>query len=135
MEPTILDKLRDGVRLGCRNRAWLGAVAIILSTGIGHAAALTPHDLILLDRLTFGVNASSAAHLQAVGVERWLNEQLHPAPNSPLPEAAHAQIEKMADVHKFPIDIAASFDAQAKSAREVADPDQRKPRSRSISRR
>src|SRR5579872_133990 len=101
MEPTILDKLRDRIRIASRMWIWPGAVAVILSTGLAHAAELTPHDLILLDRLTFGVNASAAAHLQAVGVEHWLNEQLHPAPNSPLPEAAHAQIEKMADVHKF----------------------------------
>jgi hypothetical protein len=93
---------------------------------IANAADLTPHDLILLDRLTFGISASSAAHLQAVGVERWLNEQLHPAPNSPLPEAAQSQIEAMADVHKLPFDILVSFDAQAKSANQVADPDQKK---------
>jgi hypothetical protein len=44
--------------------------------------------MILLDRLTWGINASSAAHLQAVGAERWLAEQLHPAPNTALPDAA-----------------------------------------------
>ena len=90
------------------------------------AADLAPHDLILLDRLTFGVNASSAAHLQAVGVERWLNEQLHPPANSALPDAVKSQIDAMADVHKLPFDIAMSFDAQAKSANQVADPDQKK---------
>ena len=90
------------------------------------AAELAPHDLILLDRLTFGINTSSAAHLQAVGVERWLNEQLHPPAVSVLPEAAKSQIEAMADVHKFPFDMLQSFDAQAKSANQVADPDQRK---------
>jgi hypothetical protein len=34
--------------------------------------------MVLLDRLTWGINASSAAHLQAVGAERGLAEQLHP---------------------------------------------------------
>src|SRR6202041_1902410 len=63
---------------------------------------------------------------QAVGVERWLNEQLHPAANAPLPEAAQSQIEAMADVHKLPFDILVSFDAQAKSANQVVDPDQKK---------
>src|ERR1700761_8266849 len=120
MEPTILDKFRHAP-------AWICAgYALIISTAMADAAELTPHDLILLDRLTFGVSASSAAHLQAVGAERWLNEQLHPAANSTLPEAAHAQIEAMADVHKFPSDIVISFDAQAKSANQVADPDQKK---------
>jgi uncharacterized protein (DUF1800 family) len=121
MEPAILGKFR-------RSRSWILSccAAVVMTTGAADAAELTPHDLIFLDRLTFGINASSAAHLQAVGAEKWLNEQLHPAPNSVLPEAAHAQIEAMADVHKFPFDIAMSFDAQAKSANQVADPDQKK---------
>lgn len=121
MEPTILDKFR-------RSQIWIwsACAAAILSTGASEAAELAPHDLILLDRLTFGINASAASHLQAVGVERWLNEQLHPPVNSVLPEAVKSQIDAMADVHKLPFDIAMSFDAQAKSANQVADPDQKK---------
>jgi len=84
------------------------------------------HDLALLDRLTWGVNASSAAHLQAVGTERWLQEQLHPGPITALPAAVKAQIEAMPDVHKFPFDVLVAFDMQAKSANQVIDPDQKK---------
>ena len=121
MEPTILGKFRFG-------RIWIlsSCAAAIMGTGVASAADLTPHDLILLDRLSFGINASSAAHLQSVGAERWLNEQLHPAPNSALPDAAKSQIEAMADVHKLPFEIAVSFDQQAKSANQVVDPDQKK---------
>jgi uncharacterized protein (DUF1800 family) len=97
-----------------------------LSLAASHAAELSPRDLGLLDRLTWGINASSAAHLQAVGTERWLQEQLHPAADVVLPNAVKAQIEAMPDVHKFPFDIAVSFDQQAKSANQVADPDQRR---------
>ncbi|MBR0795185.1 hypothetical protein JQ615_07285 [Bradyrhizobium jicamae] len=50
---------------------------------------------------------------------------MHPA-NSTLPDAARRQIEAMPDVHRFPFDIAASFDQQAKSANQVADPEQKK---------
>jgi len=121
MEPTILDKFRRGGII-----ALSGCVAFIFSSGTGKAAELSPHDLIFLDRLTFGVNASTAAHLQAVGVERWLNEQLHPSANPVLPDVAKSQIEAMVDVHKLPFDVAMSFDAQAKSANQVADADQRK---------
>ena len=42
------------------------------------AAELAAQDIALLDRLTWGVNASIAAHLREVGTERWLQEQLHP---------------------------------------------------------
>jgi uncharacterized protein (DUF1800 family) len=90
------------------------------------AADFNPSDLALLDRLTWGVNASSAEHLRALGTERWLQEQLHPASNIALPEAAKTQIEAMPDVHKFPFDVAISFEQQAKSANQVADPDQKK---------
>ena len=89
------------------------------------AAELAAQDIALLDRLTWGVNASSAAHLREVGTERWLQEQLHPA-GTVLPDAVQKQIEAMPDVHRFPFDIAASFDQQGKSANQVADPEQKK---------
>src|SRR5450631_4806916 len=111
-------------------RALVCAVLVMVSGGFGiiasNAAELTPRDLILLDRLTFGINASSAAHLQAVGTERWLNEQLHPVGTGPLPEAARSQIEAMPDVHKFPFDIAAAFDQQGRTANQIPDPDLKK---------
>jgi uncharacterized protein (DUF1800 family) len=110
---------------------WLQCAVPALAAGflgvaVSHAAELSPHDLGLLDRLTWGINTSSAAHLQAVGAERWLQEQLHPAADVVLPNAVKAQIEAMPDVHKFPFDIAVSFDQQAKSANQVTDPDQRR---------
>src|SRR5216684_4059937 len=110
---------------------WLGLVPAVAALGIltvvaSDAAELSPRDMILLDRLTWGINASSAAHLQAVGSERWLAEQLHPASSTALPEAVRAQIEAMPDVHKLPFDIVVAFDAQAKSANQVVDPEQKK---------
>ena len=120
-------------RLLKASRQWLPALCIgltITTTAVGAVAArageLGPDDLALLDRLTWGVNASSAEHLRALGTERWLQEQLHPAANAALPPAVKDQIEAMPDVHKFPFDVAVAFEAQAKSANQVADPDQRK---------
>jgi uncharacterized protein (DUF1800 family) len=101
------------------------AAQIFAAVG-ARAGELTPHDLALLDRLSWGVNTSSAAHLLAIGTERWLQEQLHPGPVAALPAAVRAQIEAMPDVHKFPIDVLAAFDMQAKSANQVIDPDQKK---------
>ena len=107
-------------------RATLIIVIGLVGVAASEAVELNPGDMVLLDRLTWGINASSAAHLQAVGSERWLQGQLHPAPNAALPDAARKQIDAMPDVHKFPFDIAVSFDQQAKSANQVADPDQRR---------
>jgi uncharacterized protein (DUF1800 family) len=117
---------RPAVSSGRAVCATLAAAIGIFNAPAVSAADLAPRDMILLDRLTWGLNASSAAHLQAVGTERWLNEQLHPAPNAALPDGVRSQIEAMADVHKFPFDIAVAFEQRAKSANQVADPDQRK---------
>jgi uncharacterized protein (DUF1800 family) len=106
--------------------AVVALAALSLSTLSSHAADLNTRDMILLDRLTWGINASSAAHLQAVGTERWLAEQLHPASSTALPDAVRTQIEAMPDVHKLPFHILVAFDQQAKSANQVADPDQKK---------
>jgi len=105
-----------------------GSLLAMLASG-AHAASpgdFSAHDLTLVDRLTFGVNLSSAEHMRAVGIERWLQEQLHPPASAALPEQVKAQIEAMPDVHKFPFDIAVAFEQQAKSANQVADPDQKK---------
>src|SRR6201996_663720 len=102
-------------------------IASVASLGnIARAADFNPHDLAILDRLTWGVTASSAEHFRSVGLDRWLAEQLHPPGSFALPEAVKSQIAAMPDVNKFPFDIAAAFDAQAKSANQVVDPDQKK---------
>jgi uncharacterized protein (DUF1800 family) len=105
-----------------------GSLLAMLASGAhaAYPADFSAHDLALLDRLTFGVNLSSAQHMRAVGIELWLQEQLHPSVNAVLPEQVKAQIEAMPDVHKFPFDIAVAFEQQAKSANQVADPDQKK---------
>jgi uncharacterized protein (DUF1800 family) len=115
----------------CQARAAASCAALLAMNGLLNMAAvqaaeLTPHDMALLDRLTWGISASSAAHLQAIGTERWLSEQLHPGPDNPLPERAREQIEAMPDVHKFPFDIAVEFEQQGKTANQTVDPDQKK---------
>ena len=107
--------------------AWRVAfVAGTLGAVAAEASEFNAHDLALLDRLTWGINASSAEHLRALGAERWLQEQLHPPANTALPDTVKAQIEAMPDIHKLPFDIAVAFEQQAKSANQVADADQKK---------
>ena len=55
-----------------RPGAALGLAALVMVTGIAsivasQAAELTPRDMVLLDRLTWGISTSSAAHLQRIG--------------------------------------------------------------------
>jgi uncharacterized protein (DUF1800 family) len=106
--------------------AVIASVAGILGAVAAHANEFNARDLALMDRLTWGINASSAEHLRALGTERWLQEQLHPPASVALPDTVTAQIEAMPDVHKLPFDIAVAFEQQAKSANQVADTDQKK---------
>src|SRR5260370_7733646 len=74
-----------------RSATLLACAALVLIAEIGspaasHAGELNPHDMVLLDRLTWGINASSAAHLQAVPTEPPLQ---HPLPSRPLPPFPH----------------------------------------------
>src|SRR5580704_243715 len=126
MEQEVPTNSSHGCPVASFSRAALATAAGILGIGAASAAELSPHDMVLLDRLTWGIHASSAAHLQAVGSERWLAEQLHPASSTALPDAVRTQIEAMPDVHKLPFDIVVAFDQQAKSANQVTDPEQRK---------
>src|ERR1700712_2713619 len=112
LEPKIPGKASRGQSATVVTQGALGLIALIFGIVACHAAELRPSDVTLLDRLTWGVNASSAAHLQSIGVERWLSEQLHPAVESTLPDAVQSQIEAMPDVHGFPFDIAVAFDQQ-----------------------
>ncbi|MGP8120458.1 MAG: DUF1800 domain-containing protein [Xanthobacteraceae bacterium] len=104
------------------------AVAVIGLTAVAPARAgdLSPRDLVLLDRLTWGANAASVAHMQSLGTERWLQEQLHPAPVEPLPDAAKAAIEAMPDVHRPLLEVATAFDTQGKTANQIPDAELKK---------
>jgi hypothetical protein len=70
IEPKLSGKSRRWrpvTSLGC---AALVMVAGTLSVVAVYANELNLRDMVLLDRLTWGINASSAAHLQTVGTER-----------------------------------------------------------------
>src|ERR1700742_1052633 len=58
-------------------------------------APLSPHDLALLNRLTWGESASSAAELQAMGARAWPDPQLRPQAGARLPAAAQAEIDAL----------------------------------------
>ena len=108
----------------------LCSAALVLALGLGAAPAgaqtpLSPHDLALLNRLTWGQSAASAAQMQAVGARRWLQMQLHPASNSALPPQAQAQIDAMPALAMPVADTVVRMEAQNRDARALADPDQK----------
>jgi uncharacterized protein (DUF1800 family) len=89
-------------------------------------ATLSPSDLALLNRVTWGVSASSAADMARLGPAKWLDGQLHPATGDHLPPDALAQIDALPISHTTVTDLARNLDAEAKAANAMPDPDQKK---------
>jgi uncharacterized protein (DUF1800 family) len=100
--------------------------ALALASPALAAAPLKPADLALLNRVTWGANASDAAQLGALGPERWLQRQLHPPAADQLPSAAQAQIDALPVSHTPLLALVAALDAQNKAANQLTDPDQKK---------
>jgi uncharacterized protein (DUF1800 family) len=76
------------------------AAAAMLSVNLGstvHAdvATLNPQDLAVANRLSWGVTASVMQRISAIGIENWLQGQLHPAPGDHLPPQALAEINAL----------------------------------------
>jgi uncharacterized protein (DUF1800 family) len=106
-----------------------GAVACLGSAQAKQAPAgepLNPADLALLNRVTWGVSASSAADMARLGPVKWLDAQLHPATGDHLPADAQAEIDALPLSHISVTDLARKLDAEAKAANALPDPDQKK---------
>ena len=89
-------------------------------------APLTAHDFQLLNRVTWGATPSSAAEMQAMGADRWLDAQLHPKDLGALPPAVAAEIDALPLVHKPAAEWVVDLQAQNQAANKLDDPDQKK---------
>jgi len=105
--------------------AMVGAVSLGLAAQAA-AAAVTPHDLALVNRITWGASASSVAEMERLGAERWLERQLHPGPADQLPPAAQAEIDALPSAHIPLAVLVVQMDAQNKAAGQITDPEQKK---------
>ena len=102
---------------------WVVAVA---GQALAAPKPLSAADLALLNRVTWGENASSAAGLAALGPERWLQAQLHPGARDALPAAAQTQIDALAISRTPMAALVVQMEAQNKAANQLTDPDQKK---------
>jgi uncharacterized protein (DUF1800 family) len=103
-------------------------VAALSFAAVRRADAVPPptsHDLALVDTITWGANQSTMNAFLSLGRDRWLQSQLHPPPEERLPKAAQQQIDALIVSKRSAIDLAADFDAVARVANEMTDPDQR----------
>ena len=91
------------------------------------ATTLSPADLELIDRVTWGVNETSVQQMQAMGREKWLQWQLHPTPQDQLPAQAQAEIAAMTITQKPMPQIFAEMAEMKKLADAIKDPEEKKP--------
>lgn len=102
-------------------------LGLLVASAPARAAELRrPAALALVDRLTWGANASTLAAVEAAGIERWIEGQLHPRPEDGLPPAAAAQVEALGLIRRPLLDTVAELDAQTKAANAIPDPDQKR---------
>src|SRR6516165_4374663 len=66
-----------------------------LATPAAPGPALSAPDLALLNRITWGANASTAQRFLRLGAEAFISEQLHPPSGERLPPAVQAQIDAL----------------------------------------
>jgi len=106
-----------------RRRRLLAATGLLATgcatppqSGPRPAGPLKPDEARWLNRLTWGVNDSAAAELKAKGLERWVHEQLQPAPWPPrLPEAVQSKVLQLT-ISQVPVaELARRLEAQRKA--------------------
>lgn len=110
-------------------RCCLVTALLLAAAGPAPRAAEAPQraaaDAAFLDALTWGATPSAFARLTAEGRARWLTAQLHPPAESRLPPAAQAQVDALTPPGSL-FERAQALNAQAKAAKDIADPEARK---------
>jgi len=96
------------------------------AAGSVRAADLSASDLALLNRVTWGANASSSAELQSLGAERWLERQLYPPGGDRLPPRVQAQIDALTISQRPMTELVVEANAQGKALKDITDPDLKK---------
>jgi hypothetical protein len=102
------------------------AVASDAGRAGGLSGTLSPGDLALIDRVTWGVNTWVAGQYLALGRDRWLDAQLHPPSKDRLPASAQAAIDAMPIASKPAAEIAMPLAAQSRAANQSGDIEQKK---------
>jgi hypothetical protein len=95
----------------------------------GHAgrsrrrAAVDPAKTALIDRLTWGSNATDAAVLARLGTARWIYRRLHPERSTALPAEVAARIAALPVMAAPMIDTVRLIDDLNRAENALTDPD------------
>jgi uncharacterized protein (DUF1800 family) len=87
---------------------------------------LSAGDVALLNRITWGTNASTAQRFSRLGAEAFINEQLHSPPGERLPPAVQAQIDALKISHQPATQLAIELEQQRRDANAITDPDRKR---------
>ena len=80
----------------------------------------------LLNRVTWGASPAAARKLAGAGTARYLEQQLHPAQQSALPQVIQTQIDAM-KISKRPFDqLVFELEQQRRDSDVISDPDKKK---------
>jgi uncharacterized protein (DUF1800 family) len=94
------------------------------------ARALGPEDpakqLLVLNRVTWGANTTSARDIAALGTDRWLEQQLKPSARPVLPAEVQARIDAMTISQKPFAEIAMAVEQQRRDMVAIRDPAEQK---------
>src|SRR6267378_1817357 len=96
--------------------------------GPGDALAPSSHteDLLLLNRVTWGANPSSARELARMGPERDLEAQLQPAQEAALPPQVQAQVDAMTIAQRPVDELAKEMESRRKGLDLLRNDDEKK---------
>ncbi len=83
-------------------------------------------DLLLLNRVTWGANPSSARELARMGPERYLEAQLRPAEEAALPPQAQAQVDAMTIAQRPVDELAKEMESRRKGLDLLRNDDEKK---------
>ncbi len=96
--------------------------------GPGDAPVPSSHaeDLLLLNRVTWGANPSSARELARIGPARYLEAQLQPAQEAALPPEAQAQVDAMTITQRPLDELAKELESRRKGLDLLRNDDEKK---------
>lgn len=106
-----------------RKRFWL-AIAGAAACAMAQPAAArdSDADIALLNRLTWGANASELQRIRAMGAEAWLQAELHPPAQDRLPPRAQAMIDALPILRRSSLALAQDLAAQVAAAKAPPAP-------------
>ncbi len=112
-----------GLLAGCATPATERGTSV--SLGASPPSPVQIDSISLLNRVTWGVNVATAQQVDRLGLARYLDQQLHPAP-TPMPAAVEAQIASMTISQRSIESLTQELEQGRRDADAIANDDEKK---------